>query len=81
MADVASKNPIADFFAQFNGDVIFEFDGEIRDTARRVEGAVWQNAIGGTGADATRACAAVIGDEWRIGFEFEVEENFGDEKI
>lgn len=81
LADVASKNPIAYFFAQFNRDVVFEFDGEIGDAARRVECAVWQNAIGGAGGDATRACAAMVGDEWRIGLEFEVEKNFGDEKI
>lgn len=29
LADVASENPVADFFAQFNGDVVFEFNGEV----------------------------------------------------
>ena len=76
LADVASKNPIADFIAQVNRDVVFEFNREIGDAAHRINRAVGQNAIGGAGGDATRACAAMIGDEWRIGFEFEIKKNF-----
>ena len=76
LTDVATENPIANFFAQLQGNIILEFDGEIRDATTRIDGAIRQDAIGGAGLNATRASAAVTGDEWCIGFEFEIEQDF-----
>jgi len=81
LADVASEDPPPNFVAQFQRDIVFEFDGEVRDATRRVEGAIGENATGGAGSDAARARAAVIGDERRVGFEREIEKNLGEQKI
>jgi hypothetical protein len=81
LADVASESPIPHLIAEFNRNVIFEFDGEIRDAACRVECSVWQDAISGAGLDAACACAAMVGDERQIRFEFEIEQDFRYKKI
>jgi hypothetical protein len=67
LADVTSECPVSDLFAQVNGDIVFEFYGEIRDTARRIQRAVWEDAVGGAGVDAACACSAVVCDERRVG--------------
>ena len=81
LADITSKNPITDFFAQSDWDVIFEFDGEIGNAAGRVDRTIREDAIRGAGFDTTRAGAAVIGDERRIRFKGEIEKDFGEQKI
>src|SRR6266498_469004 len=81
LTDVAAKDPIAHFVTQFSRDVLFEFDGEIGDTTACVNGTVWKNTIGWAGFNAACTRAAVIGDERWVRFEFEIEENFGEQKI
>src|SRR5688572_29476020 len=81
LANVTSKNPIADFFTQIGRDIIFEFDGEIGDATACVNGAIRKDAIRGAGFDATPAGAAVIGDKRWIRLKREIKKNFGEQKI
>ena len=81
LADITSKNPVADFFAQLGWDVIFEFNGEIGDAAARVNRTVREDAIRGAGFDTTSAGAAVIGDEGRIRFKGKIEKDFGEYEV
>ncbi len=75
LADVAAEYPISHLVTQINGNLIFQFDGEIRNAASRVNGAVRKDAVGGAGFDAERAGTAMVGDKGRIGFEREVEQD------
>lgn len=81
LADVASEHPVSDFAAQFNGDIILEFDCKIGNTFCRLERAIWEDTLRGAGLDASCACAAVVGDEGQVGFKFEIEQDFGNKKI
>ena len=77
LADIAAENPIPNLFTELRRDVILEFNGEIGNTAPRIDGAIRKDAIGGAGVYAASACAAMIGDEGRVRFEIEIEKNFG----
>src|ERR1051325_8578141 len=81
LADVTAEDPTADLFAQFCRNLLFQFDRKIRNAALRVKCTVWQNAIRGAGFDTTRTCATMIGDEGRIRFESEIQQNFGEQEI
>ena len=47
---------------------------------RASSGAVGEDALCGAGGDAACACAAVIGDDGFIGFEFDAEQDFSQKK-
>src|ERR1044071_8879470 len=81
LADVASKNPIPDLFSQFNWNAIFKFNGEVGDTAGRVDGAVGENTVRRAGFDAACAGTAMICDKGWVGFEDQIEKDFGQQKI
>ena len=80
LTGVTSENPILHKRAQFFGNVVFEFDGEVGDAAARVEGAIGEDALRGAGFEAACAGAAVVGDEAVIGFEFDAEQDFSKKK-
>ena len=46
-----------------------------------VERAVWQDATGGTGSDAARASPAAVGAERQVRFQFDPEQDLGQQEI
>ena len=81
LADVAAENPSTDLWTQLLGDLAFILDGEIGDAQICVEGAVWQNSLGGTGVDAASAGSAVVAGKGFVNREFDAKQNFSKEKV
>src|SRR5688500_7818695 len=81
LANVASESPIADQRAQVGWDIVFEFDGEIRNAAFGIECAVGEDALSGAGGDAARACATMISDHRKVWFESQVKQDLGKQKV
>ena len=54
LADVTAEHPVADPIPYFNRNFVFQFDGEIRNAAGRIDGAVREDTVGGAGFDRTQ---------------------------
>ena len=80
MTDVAPENPVSHASPEFLRNRSFQFNGEVRNTATCVHGAVRDNRIGGTRFNATGAGAAIHSCEGSIWSQREIHEQFREEK-
>src|SRR5436190_23389352 len=78
-AIVATVDAVADGRSEFNRDGAFEFDGQVGNAPARIELKRRGDGGGGTGGDATRACATAIAFG-RVGLEGRGGNDFGEEK-
>src|SRR4051812_26441111 len=78
-AIVAAVNAVADGGAEFDWNRAFQFDGEVRNTAARVELERRGDGGGRAGGDAADAGSAAVAFG-RVGFDFRGRDNFGEEK-
>ena len=60
LADVAPEDVAAHRLTQFDGNAAAQFDGQVRDTASRVEDVGLDNRVRGAGINAKAAVPALI---------------------
>ena len=72
LADIATEEPIARRFAEFQRYGRAQFDGEITDALRRIENARLGKRFGRTGIETGRAGPAMVGGERFIRRQFEI---------
>jgi len=80
IADVASEDPTVEPLRERFGDGPLLLDGEIRNTARRIEETRLDEGIGGTGVQSPGTAAAVVGRDGGVVLEKQVGENGADEE-
>src|SRR5262245_10568286 len=80
LADVASIYELAHQRTQLRRDGRAMLDGEVRDAARGVEHAWLDERVRRAGVQASRARAAAVGLERRVGFERDVDEEDAEKK-
>jgi len=71
LTDITSEDPIPHEGAQREGNLPFEFNGQVRNTAPRIERSVGENAVSWAGLQAAGARTARIAGERWIGLDFE----------
>src|SRR5512135_3035672 len=81
LADVAAEDPIAKARPQGSGNILLELDGQVGNAATRVDGTVWQDAIGRAGVDAARTGATLVCRERRIRLKLEIEKDLCQQEI
>ncbi len=81
LANVTSKDPVAQVRSQIGRDFFFIFDRKIGETAPGVDRPVWQDATGGTGSDAACTLPAAVGSERRIRFQFDSQQDFSQQEV
>ena len=81
LANIASKNPIANEGTKIGWNIVFQFNRQIGNATPRINRSIRKNTLRRTGFDATRTSAALIGLEWRIRLKFNAKQNLRQKKI